>query len=131
MLVAFILLLPAIFVMTLIVANIAMAVEMARAGVDPQDSEAIRAVTEQLWPMSWLHVAVIMTSSLLVMLAALLGGFLSPKPLKERLRLGTGTALPSWAWGAALVGCFTVGQALESLSVLAGVWNYAVALKSL
>ncbi|GMT97219.1 hypothetical protein KH5H1_13380 [Corallococcus caeni] len=130
-LVAFLLLLMGILVVSITVASIAMAVEIARSGVDPRDSKAILALTEQLKTMSWLQVAGVMTSSLLGMTAALLGGVLSPKPLKERLRLGKGTPLPAWAWGAALVGCFTMGQAMESLSVLTGIWDYTASLKAL
>ncbi|MFP2898830.1 CPBP family intramembrane glutamic endopeptidase [Corallococcus sp. 4LFB] len=130
-LVAFLLLMMGILVVSITVASIAMAVEIARTGVDPRDSKAIQALTEQLKTMSWLHVAGVITSSLLGMTAALLGGFLSPKPLKERLRLGKGTPLPPWAWVAALVGCFTMGQAMESLAVLTGVWDYTASLKGL
>ncbi|WP_375761326.1 lysostaphin resistance A-like protein [Corallococcus exercitus] len=130
-LVAFLLLLTGILVVSVVVASIAIGVEIARTGVDPRDSKAILALTEQLKTMSWLQVAGVITSSLLGLTAALLGGFLSPKPLKERLRLGKGTPLPAWAWGAALVGCFTMGQAMESLSVLTGVWDYTASLKGL
>ncbi|NOK21748.1 CPBP family intramembrane metalloprotease [Corallococcus carmarthensis] len=128
---AFMLLLTAILVGGVIVASIAMAVEMLRSGVDPRDSEAIQAMTERLKTRPWLLVAGVMISSTLGLAAALLGGFLSPKPLKERLRLEKGTPVPAWAWGAALVGCFTLGQAMESLSVLTGVWDYTASLKGL
>ncbi|NNC19708.1 CPBP family intramembrane metalloprotease [Corallococcus exiguus] len=130
-LVAFALLVTAIVVGGVISASIAMAMEMLRAGVKPQDTVAIQALTEQLKSMPWLMVAAVMTSSCFGLVAALLGGFLSPTPLKQRLRLDAGATTPAWAWVAALVGCFTMGQAMESLSVLAGVWNYAASLKGL
>ncbi|WP_147470182.1 hypothetical protein [Corallococcus sp. AB049A] len=128
---AFLLLLTGLLVVSVTVASIAMAVEIARTGVDPRDSKAVLALTEQLKTMSWLQVAGVITSRLLGMAAALLGGFLSPKPLKERLRLGPATPFPVWAWGTALVGCFTMGQAMESLSVLTSVWGYTASLKEL
>ncbi|MBN9683084.1 MULTISPECIES: CPBP family intramembrane glutamic endopeptidase [unclassified Corallococcus] len=130
-LVAFALLATAIVVGGVIAASIAMAMEMFRTGVKPQDTAAIQALTEGLRSMPWLMVAAVMTSSLLALVAALMGGFLSPTPLMQRLRLGAGTPFPAWAWVAALVGCFTMGQAMESLSVLVGVWNYGASLKGL
>ncbi|RKH98685.1 CPBP family intramembrane metalloprotease [Corallococcus sp. AB038B] len=130
-LVAFALLVTAILVGGVISASIAMAMEMLRSGVKPQDTKAIQALTEQLKSMPWLMVAAVMTSSCFGLAAALLGGFLSPTPLRLRLRLDAGTPIPAWAWVAALVGCFTMGQAMESLSVLAGVWNSGASLRGL
>ncbi|NPD29182.1 CPBP family intramembrane glutamic endopeptidase [Corallococcus exiguus] len=130
-LVAFALLVTAILVGGVISASIAMAMEMLRSGVKPQDTKAIQALTEQLKSMPWLMVAAVMTSSCFGLAAALLGGFLSPTPLRQRLRLDAGTSIPAWAWVAALVGCFTMGQAMESLSVLAGVWNSGASLRGL
>ncbi|MBN8465802.1 CPBP family intramembrane metalloprotease [Corallococcus exiguus] len=97
----------------------------------PQDTKAIQALTEQLKSMPWLMVAAVMTSSCFGLVAALLGGFLSPTPLRHRLRLDAGTPIPAWAWVAALVGCFTLGQAMESVAVLTGAWDYTASLKGL
>nr|WP_242544329.1 CPBP family intramembrane glutamic endopeptidase [Corallococcus sp. NCSPR001] len=62
---------------------------------------------------------------------SLAGGWLSPRPLRDRLRLGGGVPLPAWAWVAAAVGCFSVGQSLESLAVLTGAWGWTASLKGL
>lgn len=39
--------------------------------------------------------------------------------------------MPAWGWGAAVVGCFTLGQALESLAVLTGARGETELLKGL
>ncbi|MCY1034945.1 type II CAAX endopeptidase family protein [Corallococcus sp. BB11-1] len=112
-------------------AGIAMALEMARTGVKSPDAAAMAAMMEQIKLLPWLHVAGVMLSSLVGLGVALMGGWLSPRPLRERLRTRPGVSLPAWAWGAALVGCFALGQAMESLSVLVGVWDWTSSLKGL
>ncbi|RKG60208.1 hypothetical protein D7V80_35940 [Corallococcus sp. CA054B] len=89
-LVAFALLVTAILVGGVISASTAMAMEMLRSGVSPQDTGAIQALTEKLKAMPWLMVAAVMTSSCLGLVAALMGGFLSPTPMMQRLCLGAG-----------------------------------------
>ncbi|NOK33638.1 CPBP family intramembrane metalloprotease [Corallococcus exercitus] len=128
---AFVLMLMALVVGSVIVVNIALGVEAARSGVDIRDSAALAGLMEKVKVLPWLHVVGVMMSSTLALTVALLGGQLSPKPLRERLRLQAGAPLPAWAWGAALVGCFTVGQAMESLAVLTGVWDWTASLKGL
>ncbi|RKH53339.1 CPBP family intramembrane glutamic endopeptidase [Corallococcus llansteffanensis] len=128
---AFVLMLVTLLTVGALLAGIAMAMEMSRTGVKAQDTAALTAMMEQIKLLPWLHVAGVMTSSLTGLCVALLGGWLSPRPLRERLRLTTGASLPVWAWGAALVGCFALGQALESLSVLTGVWDWTSSLKGL
>ncbi|RKG97908.1 CPBP family intramembrane metalloprotease [Corallococcus sp. CA053C] len=130
-LLAFVLMLVTLVMVGALLAGIAMGMEMARSGVKAQDTAALTAMMERIKLLPWLHVAGVMTSSLTGLGVALLGGWLSPRPLRERLRLTTGASLPVWAWGAALVGCFALGQALESLSVLTGVWDWTSSLKGL
>ncbi|WP_223636992.1 CPBP family intramembrane glutamic endopeptidase [Corallococcus sp. EGB] len=130
-LLAFVLLLVTFVVASAIMASIAAAIEIAQSGIDPKDNAAIAALVEKLKVLPWLHVVGVMMSSTLALTVSLLGGWLSPTPLRDRLRLRTGAPLPTWAWGAALVGCFTLGQAMESLTVLTGVWDYAASLKGL
>nr|WP_255671312.1 CPBP family intramembrane glutamic endopeptidase [Corallococcus sp. AS-1-6] len=62
---------------------------------------------------------------------SLAGGWLSPRSLRDRLRLRAGVPLPTWAWVTAAVGCFSVGQSLESLAVLTGAWGWTASLKGL
>ncbi|NMO15085.1 hypothetical protein HPC49_16410 [Pyxidicoccus fallax] len=57
--------------------------------------------------------------------------WLSPQPWRERLRLQAGTPLPPRAWLAALVASLALGQALESASVLTGIWSWTSTLKGL
>ncbi|RKH32815.1 CPBP family intramembrane metalloprotease [Corallococcus praedator] len=128
---AFVLMLVALLVGGALFAGIAMAMEMARTGVKSPDAAALAAMMEQLKLLPWLHVAGVMLSSLTGLGVALLGGRLSPRPLRERLRLEPGASLPVWAWGAAVVGCFALGQAMESLTVLTGVWDWTSSLKGL
>ncbi|RKI08870.1 CPBP family intramembrane metalloprotease [Corallococcus sp. AB030] len=130
-LVALVLLRVTIFVGTIIVAGIAGAIEIAQSGIDPRDSAAMATLTEKIKYMPWLQVVAVMISSSLGLTAALLGGRLSPIALRDRLRLRVGTPLPVWSWGAALVGCLAMGQAMKSLAVLAGFWDWAETLKAL
>ncbi|RKG80565.1 CPBP family intramembrane metalloprotease [Corallococcus exercitus] len=129
--IAFVLLLVTLIVASTIVAGIAATIEISQTGIDTRDSAAMAALMEKLKVMPWLHVVGVMMSSTLALTISLLGGWLSPTPLQDRLRVRAGAPLPAWAWVAALVGCFVVGQAMESLSVLSGVWDYAVSLKGL
>ncbi|MCY1042641.1 CPBP family intramembrane metalloprotease [Corallococcus sp. bb12-1] len=128
---AFVLMLVTLIIGGTVFAGIAVGLEMARTGVKAPDAAALTALMEQIKLLPWLHVAGVMLSSLTGLGVALLGGWLSPRPLRERLRLNPGASLPVWLWGAALVGCFALGQAMESLSVLAGVWDWTSSLKGL
>jgi membrane protease YdiL (CAAX protease family) len=111
--------------------GIAVAVELARTGAKPQDTEAINALVEQLKLRPWLHVASIVMSSTTTLAVALLGGWLSPQPWRERLRLQAGAPLPAWVWAATVVGCCALGQAMESTTILTGAWDWTTSLKGI
>ncbi|MCY1016123.1 CPBP family intramembrane glutamic endopeptidase [Pyxidicoccus sp. MSG2] len=114
-----------------LLAGIAVAVELARTGVKPQDTEALNAVVEKLKLMPWLHVAGVVMSSTTTLAAALIGAWLSPRPWRERLRLQAGAPLPPWVWAAAVMGCCALGQAMESATILTGAWDWTTSLKGI
>ena len=126
---AFVLALGVIMVVGSAIVGIAVTRELLRTGGNPQDPAAVTALLEQLKFLPWLLVAGAAVSSTTLLSTALLGGALSPQPLRERLRLQAGAPLPAWAWGVAVVGCVALGQVLESLSILTGAWQWTTALK--
>lgn len=126
---AFMLALGVIMVVGSAIVGIAVTRELLRTGGNLQDPAAVTALLEQLKFLPWVLVAGAAVSSTTFICTALLGGTLSPQPLRERLRLQAGASLPAWAWGVAVVGCIALGQALESLSILTGVWQWTTALK--
>ncbi|MFP2898828.1 CPBP family intramembrane glutamic endopeptidase [Corallococcus sp. 4LFB] len=128
-LVAFVVMFGLLVIGSTLVNHLAMGIEAARAGVDPSDSAAQAALAEKVEALPWPTVAVVMLVGTVALSLALLGGRLSPRPLGERLRLEAGVPLPAWAWLTAAVGCFAVGQSLESLAVLTGAWSWTGSLK--
>ncbi|WP_338262130.1 CPBP family intramembrane glutamic endopeptidase [Corallococcus caeni] len=128
-LVAFVVLFGLLVIGSTLVTHIATSIEAAKAGVDLSDSVAQAALAEKVESLPWPTVALVMMVGTVALSLALLGGRLSPQPLRERLRLRAGVPLPAWAWLTAAVGCFAVGQCLESLAVLTGAWNWTGSLK--
>ena len=126
---AFVLTLGVIAVVGSTLLSIAVTWELMRAGGNPQDPAAVTALLERFKFLPWLLVAGAAVSSTTFICTALLGGRLSPQPLRERLRLQAGAPLPAWAWGVAVVGCVALGQALESLTILTSAWQWTTALK--
>ncbi|NOK13392.1 CPBP family intramembrane glutamic endopeptidase [Corallococcus exercitus] len=128
-LVAFVVLFGLLVIGSVSVTHIATSIEAAKAGVDLRDGVAQAALAEKVEALPWPTVAVVMMVGTVALSLALLGGRLSPQPLRERLRLNAGVPLPAWAWLTAAVGCFAVGQCLESLAVLTGAWSWTGSLK--
>ncbi|NOK33645.1 CPBP family intramembrane metalloprotease [Corallococcus exercitus] len=127
--VAFVVMFGLLVTGSVIVNHIATGIEAAKAGVDPSDSVAQAALAEKVEALPWPTVVLVMMVGTVALSLALLGGRLSPQPLRERLRLTAGVPLPAWAWLTAAVGCFAVGQSLESLAVLTGAWSWTGSLK--
>ncbi|QSQ19498.1 CPBP family intramembrane metalloprotease [Pyxidicoccus parkwayensis] len=127
--VAYVALLTTVAVIGTLIFGVAMIVEASRKGI--KNPEDFTPLIEQLKVTPWLHAAGVMTSSTTGLVMALLLAKLSPRPWRERLRLLPGASLHPVAWVAAVVACCALGQALESASILTGVWTWSATLKGL